>query len=381
MTEDPGPRVGDPKSSNEDEQASKSDARTKPLPRWHLRTALKRALAKRPFRPSIDLKDATGVEYLRLKAFIDDGLRDFTWSEIEAVCRHLGLEMRAERRAEPGTRPVAEVRTLEDVLHIVAKLPRAFFRGHEDSSWDLAPAAFRGDGPRSKFKPSYNRERFVATEFRRRAPAILPSVPESDDYLSWLLYMQHYGAATRLLDWTENALVATYFAVASETDRDGQLWVLDPHGLNSRSGIERPDGLGSRRIDGLLTEPFTAKSHLRAGGPKGPARRHRPIAIRPPHLFPRMVAQQSVFTVHPDPAVGESLLEAADSAGLGWYQIPFGCKPWIKKQLGGAGVSRATLFPDLDGLSVGIREASATPPAHGFDPPTELPSSPGRGAR
>jgi hypothetical protein len=39
-----------------------------------------------------------------------------------------------------------------------------------------------------------------------------------------------------LLDWTENALVAAYFAVADEPGRDGELWVLQPLALNKEHG-------------------------------------------------------------------------------------------------------------------------------------------------
>lgn len=47
-----------------------------------------------------------------------------------------------------------------------------------------------------------------------------------------MLLIQHYRLPTRLLDWTENPLVALYFAISSsrgaDESRDGALWVLDP---------------------------------------------------------------------------------------------------------------------------------------------------------
>ncbi len=45
--------------------------------------------------------------------------------------------------------------------------------------------------------------------------------------------MQHYGAPSRVLDWTENILMALYFAVwETDVDCDGAVWVLNAGRLN-----------------------------------------------------------------------------------------------------------------------------------------------------
>jgi len=71
-------------------------------------------------------------------------------------------------------------------------------------------------------------------EFQSRAPmhmspAHLPAItPEAK--LSWLAIMQHYGAPTRLLDFTYSPFVALYFALrAREGDEatHAEIWAID----------------------------------------------------------------------------------------------------------------------------------------------------------
>lgn len=49
--------------------------------------------------------------------------------------------------------------------------------------------------------------------------------------------MQHHGTPTRLLDWTENVLIALYFAVKDSPEVDGEIWTLYPLRLNSKYGF------------------------------------------------------------------------------------------------------------------------------------------------
>src|SRR5690606_21093468 len=57
----------------------------------------------------------------------------------------------------------------------------------------------------------------------------------------WLTLLQHYGALTRVLDWTENAIVAAFFAVTDKNEADekkpGSLYILNALKLNENTAL------------------------------------------------------------------------------------------------------------------------------------------------
>jgi hypothetical protein len=68
-----------------------------------------------------------------------------------------------------------------------------------------------------------------------RAPSLIATPPQ--DPWDWYFLMQHSGAPTRRLDWTEGSLIALYFAVRdaardNDASADAAVWVLDPWWLN-----------------------------------------------------------------------------------------------------------------------------------------------------
>jgi hypothetical protein len=105
-----------------------------------------------------------------------------------------------------------------------------WYRGHRKACWPLLPKLYRelaaGDNARES-------DDEIREDFIRRALSLTHRKP--DNPWEWYFLMQHYGVPTRLLDWTESALVGLYFAIKNNQGyHDAAVWVLDPWVLNKR---------------------------------------------------------------------------------------------------------------------------------------------------
>jgi hypothetical protein len=187
--------------------------------------------------------------------------------------------------------------TVNDAIDIATRLTRSWFRGHPCRDKCLLPRIFRPwyrpTDPWGKVFAAMAPEPEMRTieAFKRHAPALADwPLLADDDRLGWLCVMQHYGAPTRLLDWTENALVGLYFAVSSHPSDDGELWAMLPWALNEAAGAGWgiPIPSQSQLVKYLLeqaywngTEEALAKSialaHLTA-----PDHRHRRASVAIP---------------------------------------------------------------------------------------------------
>ena len=211
-----------------------------------------------------------------------------------------------------------------------------WFRGQANSEWQLIPRLLRTGG-------GHAHESRMLARFRIRAMGLLDSYPPDNDPARWLFLMQHHGLPTRLLDWSESALTALYFAVKDEEEKDGVVYILLPIELNGQQ-VDTP----------AIYSPYYKDAHeMLLAAFKGAPVPEKIFSMLAYSSNERVANQSGHFTVHGT----SSDLRSLDCASwLKTVVIPASDKMDIRRKLAFLGISRTTLFRDLDSLAADIRE-------------------------
>lgn len=93
---------------------------------------------------------------------------------------------------------------------------RLFYRGHSNANYLLLPSLFRSQKLLKNERKMYNELLIECPQY----------FPYGSTHLDKLVEMQHYGLPTRLLDITSNPLVALYFACETNPDSLGEIILI-----------------------------------------------------------------------------------------------------------------------------------------------------------
>jgi len=228
-----------------------------------------------------------------------------------------------------------KITSLADYFSVISSVVSTddpfWFRGHSEVHWSLTPSALRYPLMADRTKALE-----LMTEFKRIAETKLSRPPTPDDELKWAQIAQHYGLPTRLLDWTESATAALYFACLRPAS-DGMVFVLNPIDLNRMSYPLKPRILDSQRDHALILKYLTA-------GPRASRSRNYPLAMNPVWNSERLIIQKGVFTVH-----GKRFsLDKGRVPSLVGIPVLKESKPRLRSELQRIGVDEMTLFPELE---------------------------------
>lgn len=257
------------------------------------------------------------------------------------------------------------------------------FRGMEDKQYQLLPSIFREmmttlNGTKetniNKKYLAFCSEMSILENFIQDASAYI-SQYDTNNYIRWLELAQHYGVPTRLLDWTENALVALYFACESNKNCDAVVWML--HKNNYLKCVEIRDqnrkNQHQTNEEAIMDLLIASKNN----DMNNASLYEWPIIYTPYYFDHRMSAQSSWFmswgkNINPLEDLIEdtdymenisSTAEVQQSGGVQNSQFIFrffirpSDKQRIMRQLDYIGIHAKTLFPGLDGIGKHIERA------------------------
>jgi hypothetical protein len=210
------------------------------------------------------------------------------------------------------------------------------YRGQRKESWELLPSLTRTGGPVNALGPNetlLEKERHILKEFRTVSAQYLPNLGLAvRNEIPLAALAQHHGAPTRLLDWTMNPLAALYFAVEEEEEED--------HG-NSKGEDNKNSVVWAIRGH---RERIYSCQRKRFPSPGSGVQ-----FIIPEYAFNRAAVQRSIFALWGDPEKSMDKV-VTDKSALWKIIIPKGQRANIKWALYTLGISKDTLFPDLDGV-------------------------------
>ncbi len=219
--------------------------------------------------------------------------------------------------------PISNVKDLLDLFLIRKQEPENewIYRGQSDARWWPIPKVDRPPYVNYRKSRGWSRKKHeerLLIDFKKWARPHLHMTPDSD--WEWLAIAQHHGLATRLLDWTVNPLAALFFAVEDgDSEEDSALWAYHHGG-------------------GSWLYPKN----------EGPFETDEMRSFWPPHIAPRISAQQACFTSHPEPFEYSLYHWQGDRIRIG---IEGSAHARILQDLMKLGITRASLFPDLDGVT------------------------------
>lgn len=216
------------------------------------------------------------------------------------------------------------IKNVSEYLNHIQKLElkvdeELVFRGHSDISYQLIPSIGRkrDDG---NFLYDEKDEKQIFLNFKKRYFSFTKCRPTED--IDVLFLAQHHELPTRLLDWTNNPLIALYFACQNHNNQDGQVYTIK---------IKNARIIEDHHFDFFNPDEY----------------RQEHVLILPDDIHIRYIHQSGLFVLFKNPYIPLQITPS--------FSIKNEDKKRILKELALIGITDSYVLPNLDNLCKEIR--------------------------
>jgi hypothetical protein len=207
---------------------------------------------------------------------------------------------------------------------------RHLFRGLSNCDYEFVPSIGR---KRNREPFDIKDEKILFQIIKTEGMMFIERGDLSD--IDLLALSQHFGAPTRLLDWTSNPLVALYFSIfSSESIDDTNDGIVYVYRSKTDDFIREKIHLNSTNND----EPLVSEKIL-----------HRGVKfIFPKFVDARIKNQKGLFSIQSNPQARFG--ENCDKSRLRYTIVPKDIKVTLARYLYGLGITRDFIMPGFEGF-------------------------------
>lgn len=231
------------------------------------------------------------------------------------------------------------IEKLEDYIKFIHDIPSDYIlsRGQE-SEKELLPSALRLDNTNMRLYSKSKAKAFI-DDFKINSLMYIDNTTIKNDY-EWMVYAQHFGVPTCLLDFTYSHTVSLMFAVENaftyedDDDTNSVVWFLNPKKLNLAS-IKRNEILN---ISEETNIPETGDY---------------PCVVTARKNNSRMSAQNGLFVYFQQDSIALDKIRIADEV-LKKVVIPHKNAKGVLAELYRLGMRFDDIYPELDSVSKDI---------------------------
>lgn len=288
---------------------------------------------------------------------------------------------------------ITELEHWNDIFRLDQRFLSQFvFRGQGNAEWRLSTALSRliqkhNPGASDSMLP-LDYEAKMINEFRWKYPSYEKGrIPDEQDSIEWLSLMQHYGARTRMLDFSYSVYVALFMALDESYCDKSAVWAVNKSVLERAIVEKYKKEKGQESVSQSALEEFIYKEATNAINRGYNKDSEALLFVTRPHMSnERINRQQGLFIIpsivsrefdeilksYYDATLSlewsiDSVVEASktwgqDSVAVMKILVPLKLKYSILDALDHMNITPETLYPGLDGLarSMSKRRASSS---------------------